>query len=56
MGMQGINSLNGVNGGFSGMQGMQLMLMQQDLAPLNYENIKHFLANATEEIKVCATL
>ena len=68
-GMQGISSLNGINGGFNGMQQIpipmqmqpsnpqqQLMLMQQDLAPLNYENIKHFLANSTEEIKVCATL
>ena len=72
MGMQGISSLNGINSGFSGMQGMQqipmpmqmqpsnpqqqLQMMLQDLAPLNFVNIKHFLANSAEEIKVCATL
>ena len=32
------------------------MVMQQDLAPLDYEKIKSFLVNSTEEIKVCATL
>ena len=34
----------------------QLMVMQQDLAPLDYEKIKSFLVNSNEEIKVCATL
>ena len=34
----------------------QLMAIQQDLAPLDYERIKGFLANSNEEIKVCATL
>ena len=29
---------------------------QQDLASLNFSNIKHFLLNSEEEIKICATL
>ncbi len=28
----------------------------QDLAPLNFQKIKHFLMNSNEELKICATL
>ena len=54
--------------GFSGMQQvplpplnpgnptMQLMQMQEELAPLDFNKIKKFLVESTEEIRVCASL
>ena len=34
----------------------QLMQMQEELAPLEYDKIKKYLIESTEEIRVCATL
>ena len=34
----------------------QLMQMQDELAPLDFDKIKAFLVDSSEEIRVCATL